>query len=133
MKLRRTCRPLTDPLVERREDVENRHLPAEIPLVEWPSEYSFIHALKMAQREFLRQEVKAGGGVFELVCQPFESVLKNPIVIEREGRMLSRGHPLGCTGIGASPQRAHFPCEQRVVRDRDDATSRIAIRIAKRV
>ena len=61
MQLRRPTGTIPDPLVERFEHAEQRHLPAEVALVELSTENRLVHALQLAERELLGQQLKADG------------------------------------------------------------------------
>src|SRR6185503_17747446 len=64
-----TSGALVGPLLERREDFQQFHFPAEIALVEDSAEYGFVDPLHLGQRELLRQQLESHGRVLELVPQ----------------------------------------------------------------
>ena len=59
-----------------------------------------MDALQLTQRELLRQELKAHGGVLQLVRQPLERISDDAIVIEGERGVAPCRHPFGFAGIG---------------------------------
>src|SRR5262245_23198997 len=64
------ARTVVDPLVDWFDDVEQGNLPPEVALIECSSQYSFEHALQLAEGELLREKLESNGGVVELVCEP---------------------------------------------------------------
>jgi hypothetical protein len=131
MELRGTPGAFANPFVERHQDAEQRHLAPEVSLVHRPPQNRLVHLLQLTQRELLRQELEAGGRVFELVHEPLQRIGEDPLVIERERQMLARRAPHRRPRVGASDERRRFSREQRVVRDGHDAATWITVRVAE--
>lgn len=97
------------------------------------AEDGFVDALQFRKRELGGQQLKADRRVFELVTQTLQRIGQDAIVIEHERRQRRHGKKARFIGIAARLQRPLIGCDQGEVSDGDDASARIAVRLAEGV
>jgi len=77
VELRWPMCPVPQFLLQWDEQAQAEDLFAEVPLVQFGSQYRLVQMLKLRQREFLREQLKANRFVANLSAQPANSNIEN--------------------------------------------------------
>ena len=131
VQARRTVASPGDVLVGGDDAARGLDLAAEVGRVDRLAEHDLVHLAQLAEREGLAEERVRDPAVLELVAEPPERVLDDPVVIEGELGQLVGGEPAHVGALGGELRQ--FLAHERPVDDRDDPAGGRTLDVAEGV